>query len=81
MKPVDMGRSAGGFSRGARRRVLTLFLLLFTFAQAAFPAKAAFVRVGEIAADLTLKKRQTGETVALRDFAGKVIFLDLFAYW
>jgi hypothetical protein len=47
----------------------------------ALPAKAAFVRVGEIAADLSLKKHKTGEVVNLSDFAGKIIFLDLFAYW
>jgi len=62
-------------------RIFTLSLLLLAFGQAAFPARAAFVHVGEVAADLTLKKRKTGETVSLRDFAGKVIFLDLFAYW
>ncbi|MBI2948846.1 MAG: hypothetical protein HYY23_14495 [Verrucomicrobia bacterium] len=81
MKPVDIARSERGFSPDAGRRFLALFVLLLAFAQVTLPAKAAFVRVGEIAADLTLKKRKTGEAVSLRDFAGKVIFLDLFAYW
>lgn len=44
-------------------------------------AATPFVKVGELARDFTLNDRATGKPVRLSDFAGKIIFLDLFAYW
>ncbi len=59
----------------------TALLLVVTLTQFVFPAKAAFVRVGELAKDFTVTNRATKQPVSLSDFAGKVIFIDLFAYW
>ena len=62
-------------------RLLAGLLILLGLELASVDSSAAFVRVGEIAQDFTLKNRQTGQLTSLRDFAGKIIFLDMFAYW
>ncbi|MBI4659685.1 MAG: hypothetical protein HY735_12665 [Verrucomicrobia bacterium] len=63
------------------RRFLTFLALFCATLQSGVQASTQFVRVGELARDFTLKDRKTGQIVSLSDFAGKVIFLDLFAYW
>ena len=62
-------------------RLLVALLILLGLKLAMVDSSAAFVRVGEIAQDFSLKNRQTGQLTTLRDFAGKIIFLDMFAYW
>lgn len=42
---------------------------------------AAFVEAGGIAHNFTLDNRFTQQPVSLKDFAGKIIFIDMFAYW
>ena len=63
------------------RRILATLLLVLAAGQGTVSTQAAFVRVGEFAQDFTLKNRKTGEQTSLKDFAGKIIFLDMFAYW
>ena len=62
-------------------QLLAAMLVLLGLKFAMVDASAAFVRVGGIAQDFTLKNWQTGQLTSLRDFAGKIIFLDMFAYW
>lgn len=61
-------------------RSLGMLALILGICPAAFAA-TSFVKVGELAPDFTLNDRATGKPVRLSDFSGKIIFLDLFAYW
>jgi thiol-disulfide isomerase/thioredoxin len=44
-------------------------------------APAQTYRVGDIVQNFTLTDRATGRPVSLADFAGKVVFLEWFAWW
>lgn len=67
-------------------RLMTAFLLLFTFAfpgvslTAETSVPAGRVVVGSIAPDFTLKNLK-GEPVSLAQFRGKVVFLNFWASW
>lgn len=76
-------------TRSIRSRLLFLALALATFTQ---PASAAIYQVGNIVTNFTLVARRpftrpdgtavpAGATVNLRDFAGRIVFLEWFAVW
>ena len=48
---------------------------------AALPARAQIYRVGGTVQNFTLTDRATGRPVNLTDFAGKIVFLEWFAWW
>ncbi len=56
-------------------------LVVVSFAIAASPARAAIYRAGETVQNFTLTDRATGRPVSLTDFAGKIVFLEWFAWW
>ena len=62
-------------------RLAVALLLLVAMPRLAFCATTPYVKTGEIARDFTLKNRKTGQPVSLSDFSGKIILLDMFAYW
>ncbi len=62
-------------------RFLGAALLLSVLQWAAATTSGATVAVGGTARDFTLNEHKTGQPVRLSDFAGKIIFLDMFAYW
>ena len=74
-------KAATDLQTQAGRRLLAALLLFVAAGQFTASNQAAFVRVGEFAQDFTLKNRKSGEQTSLKSFAGKIIFLDLFAYW
>jgi thiol-disulfide isomerase/thioredoxin len=44
-------------------------------------AQAAAYRVGDTVENFSLVNRATGQPMALKDFAGKIVLLDWFAWW
>ena len=60
------------------RSFFTLIVALFVVAT---PARAAIYRNGEVVQNFTLTDRATGRPVNLTDFAGKIVFLEWFAWW
>ena len=81
MNEVNFMRTGHNSRHSLGTKILAALLLSAALTQFAVPANAAFVRVGELAKDFTLTDRNTKQPVMLSDFAGKVIFIDLFAYW
>ncbi|MEO7598726.1 MAG: redoxin domain-containing protein [Opitutus sp.] len=45
------------------------------------PLSAALYRTGDTVQNFTLTDRATGREVTLEDFAGKIVFLEWFAWW
>ena len=43
--------------------------------------QAQLYRVGQVVEEFTLTNRATGEPIRLSDFAGKIVFLEWFAWW
>ena len=57
------------------------FTLAAALVFSATPARAAIYRTGEVVQNFTLTDRATGRPVSLTDFAGKIVFLEWFAWW
>ena len=55
--------------------------LLAALAFLAGPLPSQTYQVGDIVDNFTLTNRATGQPASLHDFAGRVIFLEWFAYW
>ena len=81
MNEVDNLRASYTSRHSIGAKGFAVLLLFAALTEFAVPAQAAFVRVGELAKDFTLTDRMTKQSASLSDFAGKVIFIDLFAYW
>ncbi len=64
-----------------RSRALFHLLILAALAFAVSPAHAAIYRTGEVVQNFTLTDRATGRPVNLTDLAGKIVFLEWFAWW
>ncbi len=64
-----------------RSRAFFPLLVLAALAFAASPARAAIYRTGEVVQNFTLTDRATGRPVNLTDLAGKIVFLEWFAWW
>ncbi|MEO6246123.1 MAG: redoxin domain-containing protein [Opitutaceae bacterium] len=64
-----------------RFRPIFALVVVVALAFAAAPAGAAIYRAGEIVQNFTLTDRATGRPVSLADFAGKIVFLEWFAWW
>ena len=58
-----------------------LLVLLLALAGTALPAQAQRYRTGDTVQNFTLTDRATGRAVSLADFAGKIVFLEWFAWW
>lgn len=59
-----------------------MLLMLAGWWQAQTPLQAQSMYVkGDIVEDFTLINRATGQPLRLSDFAGKIIFLEWFAWW
>ncbi|MBI2927848.1 MAG: hypothetical protein HYY24_19320 [Verrucomicrobia bacterium] len=63
------------------RSTIVTFLVASVLWLATPSASAQVVGVGGLARDFTLHDRATGASVSLYDFAGKIILIDIFAYW
>ncbi|MBI2948844.1 MAG: hypothetical protein HYY23_14485 [Verrucomicrobia bacterium] len=68
------------FSFGMRH-LLAAFVWLGAVTSAWAQSSTGYVETGDVAREFTLKNRKTGEPLRLSDYAGKIVVLDLFAYW
>jgi len=62
-------------------RLSPILLVLAATLALAPAARAQIYRVGETVRNFTLTDRATGQPVSLTDFAGKIVFLEWFAWW
>ncbi|MBM3839826.1 MAG: redoxin domain-containing protein [Verrucomicrobia bacterium] len=65
----------------ASRYLLAAVLCLAASTRVAAQSSTGYVETGDIAREFTLKNRKTGAPIQLSDYAGKIVVLDLFAYW
>ena len=63
------------------KRSPLIFALAACLISSVAPARAAIYRTGEVVQNFTLTDRATGRAVSLADFAGKIVFLEWFAWW
>ena len=68
------------FSFGLRH-LLAVFICLGAVTRGSAQSSTGYVETGDVAREFTLKNRKTGEPLKLSDYAGKIVVLDLFAYW
>jgi hypothetical protein len=61
--------------------VLAALICLAPLMRASAQSSTGYVETGEVDREFTLKNRKTGEPIHLSDYAGKIVVLDLFAYW
>ncbi len=63
------------------RAPLLRFALLASVLSAAPLGAQSRYQVGDVVASFSLTDRATGRAVTLKDFAGKIVLLEWFAWW
>ena len=63
------------------RHALAILFVVVSSQRVSAQRASDFVETGGVARNFTLKDRRTGFPVSLNDYAGKIVFLDLFAFW
>ncbi|MEW6158078.1 MAG: hypothetical protein AB1813_11635 [Verrucomicrobiota bacterium] len=56
-------------------------LFACVIASSSVSTPAALYRAGDIVENFTVTDRATGQPIRLEDFAGKIVFLEWFAWW